>query len=119
MPRGRKAAPGNSGVNKIDAVRGALAELGKDAMPADIQKAVKDKHGMELPTSLISNYKSYLHGKGKKKTGRKPGPKPAATAPVANANADSISLDDIRAVKALADKLGAEKVQQLARVLAK
>jgi len=38
---------------------------------------------------------------------------------VAGSNASGISLDDIRAVKALADKLGAEKVKQLAQVLAK
>lgn len=33
--------------------------------------------------------------------------------------AGGISLDDIQAVKNLADKLGAEKVEQLAKVLAK
>jgi len=37
----------------------------------------------------------------------------------AGSSAGGISLEDIQAVKALADKLGAEKVQQLAEVLAK
>lgn len=37
----------------------------------------------------------------------------------AGSNAGSISLEDIQAVKALADRLGAEKVRQLATVLAK
>ena len=45
-----------------------------------------------------------------KKMGR---PKSVPTA------AGEITLDDIRAVKALADKIGAEKVQELAMVLAK
>src|SRR5262245_26300514 len=47
-------------VNKMDLIREALGTLGKGAMPLDIQKSVKDKHGVELSTSLISNYKSYL-----------------------------------------------------------
>lgn len=46
----------------------------------------------------------------KKKLGRPK--KPAGTA-------SSIRLEDIQAVKALADRIGAEKVQQLAKVLAK
>ena len=48
----------------------------------------------------------------KKKLGR---PKKAH----ASSSAAGISLDDIQAVKNLADKLGAEKVKQLAQVLAK
>ena len=50
-------------------------------------------------------------GKRKKKLGR---PKK-----VVAAGGASISLDDIRAVKELAEKIGAEKVKQLAQVLAK
>ena len=37
----------------------------------------------------------------------------------AGSSAGGISLEDIQAVKHLADKLGAEKVKQLAQVLAK
>ena len=114
MPRGKKSKG-----NKVEFVKEALSDLGKDAMPLAIQKAVKDTHGVELPTSLISNYKHYIMGKKKGKRGRKPGPRPAAPAPVANAKSGSISLDDIRAVKELADRIGAEKVQQLAQVLGK
>ena len=114
MPRGKKSEG-----NKVEFVKEALAYLGEDAMPLTIQKAVKDKHGVELPTSLISNYKHYIAGKKKGKRGRKPGPKPAAAAPAVNAKAGGISLDDIRAVKELADRMGAEKVKQLAQVLGK
>jgi hypothetical protein len=39
--------------------------------------------------------------------------------PAAKASVGSITLDEISAVKAVVDTLGAEKVQQLARVLAK
>ena len=38
---------------------------------------------------------------------------------VAGSNASGISLEDIAAVKAVVDKLGAEKVRDLAQVLAK
>src|SRR5262245_55506713 len=108
MPR-KKA-----GVKKMDSIREALQQLGKKAMPLDIQNAVMDKHGIELSTSLISNYKSYLRTKRKKRTlaGR------AATQPVtaANARAGGIRMDDILAVKALTDRIGADKVADLAKV---
>ena len=105
-----------SRVNKMDLIREALGTLGKNAMPLDIQKSVKDKHGIELSTSLISNYKSYLQSKGKKKAGRTVGPKPAAAI---KSHAGGISMADIAAVKALVDSMGAAKVEQLAKVLGK
>jgi hypothetical protein len=51
-----------------------------------------------------------------KKRGR---PKELGTAPTARSTAGEISFDDIVAVKAVVDRLGAEKVRQLAEVLAK
>jgi hypothetical protein len=114
MPRRKKA-----GVNKMNLIREALGTLGKGAMPLDIQKSVKDKHGIELSTSLISNYKSYLQSKGKKKkAGRKAGPKPAAVAANGSRSA-GISMADIQAVKSLVDAMGAKKVADLAKVLGK
>ena len=50
-----------------------------------------------------------------KKLGR---PKAAPAAPAASGTTD-ISLEDIRAVKTLTDRIGADKVRQLAQVLAK
>ena len=43
--------------------------------------------------------------------------KPAAKARTTASNEGGISLDDIRAVKAVVDRLGADKVRQLAAVL--
>jgi hypothetical protein len=54
--------------------------------------------------------------KGRKR-GRKPSAKAAATP--ANENSIEITIEDIAAVRALADRIGAEKVQQLAKVLGK
>src|SRR5262245_24703361 len=107
MPRPKKR------VNKMEAVREALNKLGKDAMPLDLQKAVKDSHGVSLSTSLISNYKSYLLKKGIRRAGRK------EAAAHANGTSAGISLADIEAVKHLTDRLGAQKVVQLAKVLGK
>jgi hypothetical protein len=117
MPRGKKTDP--AGVNKLQAVKEALTTLGKAAMPMDIEKFVKDKHGIDMLRSLISNYKHHLLGKsgGKKRRGRKPGRKPAAEA--ANVSKGGISIQDIEAVKAVVEKLGADKVRELARVLGK
>ena len=45
--------------------------------------------------------------------------RPAKKKPVAKATAGGVTLDDIAAVKALVQRMGADKVQQLAAVLAK
>ena len=45
--------------------------------------------------------------------------KPAARARATVSNEGGISLDDIRAVKAVVDRLGADKVRELAAVLTK
>jgi hypothetical protein len=75
------------GVNKMEAVRQALHELGMDAKPAEIQTLIKDKFGVEMTLDHISNYKSHIRkasGKGKRR-GRKPGPKPKGAAAAAAA----------------------------------
>jgi hypothetical protein len=111
------------GISKIDAVRQAVAKLGKDAKPPEILSFVKENFGVTMSYDMASNYKSTALKKKKGKRGRKPGPKSAATVaavPTTNGHSNgSISLEDISAVKALADRLGAEKVWQLAKVLAK
>ena len=95
--------------------------LGKDAVPQAIQDAVKAKHGVELPMKIVSNYKSLvLKKKGAgKKMGRPPKSAAAPTTASVSSNGKSggISLDDIKAVKALAEKIGASKLRELADVL--
>jgi len=77
---------------------------------------------------MAYNYKSLVSSKPAtgKRRGRKPGRKPKTVATAAAATNGSrtavITIDDIQAVipnKALADRIGAEKVSQLAKVLAK
>jgi hypothetical protein len=121
MPRTKK--PGD-GVSKLEAMRQAVAKLGKDAPLLDLLKVIKDDFGMTLDRSLAYNYKSLVTSKpatGKRK-GRKPGRKSKAVATAAAVTNDrkavAISIEDIQAVKALADRIGAEKVSQLAKVMA-
>jgi hypothetical protein len=115
MPRPKKSS---DGVSKLDAMRQAVAKLGKDAPLADLLKTIKQDFGITLDRSLAYNYKSLVSSKpatGKRK-GRKPGRKPAAVAADGRKTA-GITIDDIQAVKALADRIGAGKVSQLAKVL--
>jgi len=117
MPRPKKET-----ISKLDAMRQAVAKLGKDAPLADLLKTIKQDFGITLDRGLAYNYKSLVSSKpatGKRK-GRKPGPKPKAVATAAaTTDGASITLADIQAVKALADRIGAEKVSQLAKVLAR
>ena len=84
MPRPKKET-----ISKLDAMRQAVAKLGKDAPLADLLKTIKQDFGINLDRALAYNYKSLVSSKpatGKRK-GRKPGPKPktvATAAAVAN-----------------------------------
>jgi hypothetical protein len=62
----------------------------------------------------ISNYKSTLKAAEKNASVRQPDAKPAA-----DTAAGGFSLEEIQAVKEVADRIGAEKVRQLAEVLSK
>jgi hypothetical protein len=115
MPRGiPKNRTNGPTMTKTEAVKRALAELGQDAKPLELQKHIKTQFGIHMEPQHISNYKSTLKGAGKSALIRKPVRKLAPAAP-----AGGISLDDIRAVKQVIDKIGADKVRQLAEVLAK
>lgn len=117
MARPKKS---KDGVNKMEAVRQVLAKHGKDTMPGKIVELAKSEFGAVLSYDMASTYKSAaLRKAGGKKRGRKPGKKPGAAVSSNGSHVAGIALEDIRAVKALADRLGAEKVRQLAEVLAK
>jgi len=114
MPRG---IPRNKeGISKMEGVRQTLAKLGNDAMPLEIQKHLKSEFGIDMDTSMISNYKSALKSAGKSAIIRRPAARRAAATMSTSAG---ISIDDIRAVKAVIERVGADKVLQLAQVLGK
>jgi hypothetical protein len=112
------AAADGEAISKMEAVRRVLKEFGKDTKPLEIQDHLKKQFRIKMDASVISNYKGTIL-KARKKPGRPKGPKPSPATAATGTISVEISLDDIRAVKDLADKIGAEKVQQLAGVLAK
>src|SRR5436190_20377771 len=59
QPRKKKKRKGRKSgkVNKMEAVRRALAELGPDAKPKQIQTYVKDEFKVDMTTDHISTYK--------------------------------------------------------------
>jgi hypothetical protein len=140
MPRGRPKKPAeatkqeaeapkpgqvNGGaISKLEAVRRSLAELGNDAKPLALQGHLKKTFGIDMEPSYISKYKSLVLTSARKLKGSKPKPAVPATpaptpAPKASATGGGISLDDIRAVKELTARLGADKVSELAGLLAR
>jgi hypothetical protein len=111
MPRGIPKNKAN-GMSKMDAMRRALAELGSDAQNQEIQKFLKSQLSLDMDVKMISNYKTHLKAASKSAAIRKPGSHAAASS-----TGDGITLADVRAVKEVVNKIGADKVRSLAAVL--
>jgi hypothetical protein len=108
-----------------------LAELGKHATPSQIKPFVKERFGIEMTTDHISTAKGIIlrkQAKGKK-AARKAAPTAAApTAPAQPAPQPrtealkvphAISLDDIRTVRDLVDRVGADSLRSLIDMVAR
>ena len=125
MPRGipNNKPPANDQpqISKMDAMRQAIKELGYDATTVRYQKFVTSRCGLDIDTNTVSTYKSSIKREQAKKSALIPAPAAPAPAPAAEPTApvSGFSLDEIQAVKELADKIGAEKVKQLVEVLGK
>jgi ABC-type phosphate/phosphonate transport system substrate-binding protein len=110
MPRGQA---GEQGISKMEGVRRALAELGSEAKPLEIKSYLKREFGINMEPNMISNYKSMIKSGGNKSALIR---RPKSAAGVRGANG-GFSLEEIQAVKEVADRIGADKVRQLAAVL--
>jgi hypothetical protein len=95
-------------------VRQALAVLGTDAKPLQIREHLKAKVGLDLDPKLLSTYKTIAAKQLAKRRGVASAPKEQA-APQTTTGA--ITVEDVRAVKEILDRLGAEKVRALTDVL--
>jgi hypothetical protein len=71
---------GSKPLKKMEAVRRALAELGKDAKPIDLQSHIRDKYGIEMGAKHISVCKGKIRMAARKRAARKPAAKQTATA---------------------------------------
>jgi hypothetical protein len=113
-------------ISKMEGVRRALADLGKDAKPLQIKDYLKAKYGIEISTDVISAYKATIAQKAKKKKAAAAKPPAAAKpsmqptpAPVPTNKTGGFSLEDIQTAKALLARVGAEQLQKLIDLLAK
>jgi hypothetical protein len=113
------------GITKIEGVRRALAELGREAKPLQIQRFVKERFGIEMNTDHISTSKAdilrKMASKGKPAV-KQPEASKAATPPgrptrQGNGQASKIRLQDIQAVKELVGRVGADQLRALIDVL--
>jgi hypothetical protein len=98
----------------MEAVRQALAELGREAKPLTLKEHILTKFAIDMPSMLISNYKSTILKKARQK--RRAGRKPralAAEVTVRTESGSAIRLEDIRTVKRLVDRFGATRVKEL------
>ncbi|HEY7153084.1 MAG TPA: hypothetical protein VH575_03895 [Gemmataceae bacterium] len=95
--------------NKAEAVRRALANLGRHATPTEIQRYIKDHFGVEMTTKVISVYKSKMAKK--KGAARRKAPDGHPSAPAALP--DAISLRDLRALKELKARHGLSRLREL------
>jgi hypothetical protein len=111
MPRGKKAAATDNGakISKLEATRRAVSKLGRDVTTNQLSDFLKSEYQIEMSPKMVATCK----GTALKQLGRnKPGPKPGrervvtsvpVSASPANGEAE-ITVDDIRAVKAVVDK---------------
>ena len=113
----QKARAGNGQVkekltNKAEAIRRALAKLGKIATPAEIQDFIKTNFGVEMTTPLISVYKSKLT-KTKGKPGRKPKAVRATAETAPKSPEGGVTFKDMRTVKEIRNRLGPARMREL------
>jgi hypothetical protein len=115
-------------INKMQCVRDALGEMGNGAQPKDIQGFLKRRFNLDMDTKFISTYKGTILKEAARKSGiiRQPAATSPAPAPVtpkasrqAGATNGGITVEDIKAVKELVGRIGADGVRELAEVLSK
>jgi len=124
-------------LTKIDAVRRALEELGKEATPTVIQGYLKDRLGIEITKEHASTAKGVVFRQGaKKKKAAKAKPAAARSAAIkaeprppvqpsaasaaparAGSRKGGIQLEDIQAVKALLARVGVDQLRSLIDLL--
>jgi hypothetical protein len=116
-------APNEGKLTKQEAVRQALATLGRDAKPLQLQEWIREHLGIKMTADHVSTAKGIILKKGKKAARKKPGAPEAVTGPAQKEPAikpqaptgkeTGIPLDDILTVKELVGRLGAGPLHTL------
>ncbi|CAN5439960.1 hypothetical protein BH11PLA2_BH11PLA2_24220 [soil metagenome] len=102
------------GPSKMSLVRDAIEKLGKNAKPKVMHDYILETHKADIPTGMISSYKSMLSkkkGTGKKR-GRKSNAEKGLPTKAATSSA-SVTMSDIAEVKILLSRHGAKKLSDL------
>jgi hypothetical protein len=121
---------GKGGISKMEAVRRALAEMGQNATPSQLQPFIQQNFGIGMTTDHISTYKGDIRrkaAKGKsgmgKTTASKSGGSKSATGTSQASSARQgqaggrIGLKDIETVKDLVGRVGADSLRTLINLL--
>ncbi len=112
--------PSGKKISKLEGVRRAVAQLGNEVDPQDIQRFLLDHYGLEIGRVNVSKYLSHLRlNETGKKTSR-PGVQPSVAKTSAAAKGSgkgSVSFEDLQQVKALVERLGADRVRLLIGLL--
>src|SRR5438067_4685301 len=109
MPQGRARSTNKETISKMDAVRHALNELGPEAKPLQMKPWIQKRYGIDMEANMISSYKSSLNKEAAGQSGISRRGRGAG-----RGAAGDLSLQDIQAVKQLSDRIGADKVRELA-----
>jgi hypothetical protein len=124
------AATTQDKVSKKEAVRRALKALGKGATPSALRPWIKQQFGIEMSNDHISTAKGEIlrgkGGKGKTKAAgqartaaRQPARPAAPLSSGPGPAAGTVSLDDVRLVKALVARVGPGQLRGLLDLLAR
>lgn len=102
-------AANDKGISKMEAVRRALNRLGADAKPLVMKPYIEKEFGIVMDANMISSYKSAISRKGasQSRLNRRGG---------RGTVGGELSVEDIQAVKDLAERIGADKVRELAEL---
>jgi hypothetical protein len=110
-------------VTSVGAMQEALKAKGDDAANADLITWIKTTYpGVKFQEKYVSQVKNAARKQAAKagKNGRKSAPVAAKAKPVSKPSAGiQVRIEDIAVLKAMMDRVGAEKIQQLAAILAK
>jgi hypothetical protein len=109
-------------IAKKEAVRRALATLGKNAQTAEIQRHLKQAFDIDMTAGHISTTRGEIRREGKKAKAR-PAAKEAVGLEVAEAVGQptpaAVLLDDLLKIRELVDRVGADRLRVLIDVMSR
>jgi hypothetical protein len=113
MAKSKSEAAEATAPKKTQMVEAAIAALGDDASPSDIQPWIQSQYGTEIDKQMISSYASQIRKK------RRGGGGKSGAVRVGSNGGGTVNLKDITLIKDLIDQYGVAELTSLIKVLAK